>query len=75
MTFDRIKKILVEQLNVKEELVTPGAHLIDDLGFDSLDAVELVMAIEEEFGIEVDDDKAQQIKLLSDMVSYVESIK
>ena len=58
---DRVKKIIVDQLGVEEELVTPDASFVDDLGADSLDTVELVMALEEEFGIEIPDEDAEKI--------------
>lgn len=68
----RIKDIIVEQLGVNEDQVTAEAKLMEDLGADSLDAVELVMAIEEEFGIEVPDDEAEKLTSLADIQAYVE---
>ncbi|MDK2925579.1 MAG: acyl carrier protein, partial [Bacillota bacterium] len=59
--FDRVKEIIVDQLGVDEEAVTPEASFVDDLGADSLDIVELVMALEEEFGIEIPDEDAEKI--------------
>ena len=61
---DRVKKIIVSQLNVSEEQVTPEASFIDDLGADSLDQVELVMALEEEFDTEIPEEEARSFKLL-----------
>ncbi|GHC64872.1 acyl carrier protein [Roseibacillus persicicus] len=68
----RIKDIIVEQLGVNEDQVTPEAKLMEDLGADSLDAVELVMAIEEEFGIEVPDDEAEKLTSMGDILAYVD---
>ncbi|WP_068550103.1 acyl carrier protein [Thermosulfidibacter takaii] len=67
----KIKEIIVEQLNVDESEVTPEASFIDDLGADSLDIVELVMAIEEAFDIEIPDEDAEKIKTVKDAVDYV----
>ncbi len=68
----RIKDIIVEQLGVNEDQVTAEAKLMEDLGADSLDAVELVMAIEEEFGVEVPDDEAEKLTSLGDIKAYIE---
>lgn len=68
----RVKGIIVEQLGVNEDQVTPAAKLMEDLGADSLDAVELVMAIEEEFGIEVPDDEAEKLTSMGEILSYVD---
>ena len=70
-TADRVKKIVVEHLGVEEDKVTPDASFIDDLGADSLDIVELVMAFEEEFGVEIPDDAAEKIMTVGDAVSYI----
>ena len=67
---DRVKKIIVDQLGVEEELVTPEASFVDDLGADSLDTVELVMALEEEFGIEIPDEDAEKITTVQNAVDY-----
>jgi acyl carrier protein len=68
----RVKDIIVEQLGVKPEQVTPEAKFIEDLGADSLDTVELVMALEEEFGIEVPDEQAEKLQSVGDVIKYVE---
>ena len=69
---DQVKKIIVEQLGVDEEEVTPDASFVDDLGADSLDTVELVMAFEEEFGIEIPDEDAEQITRVKEAIEYIE---
>ncbi|MBN8940953.1 MAG: acyl carrier protein [Rhizobiales bacterium] len=69
---DRVKKIVVEQLGVDAEKVVPAASFIDDLGADSLDTVELVMAFEEEFGVEIPDDAAETILTVGDAVKFLE---
>ena len=69
---DRVKKIIVDQLGVEEELVTLEASFVDDLGADSLDTVELVMALEEEFGIEIPDEDAEKITRVKEAVEYIE---
>jgi acyl carrier protein len=70
---DKVKSIIVEQLGVDEDEVTPDASFLEDLGADSLDTVELVMAFEEEFGIEIPDDEAEKITRVKDAVSYIEA--
>ncbi len=69
---EKIKAIIAEQLGVKPEEVTPGASFIDDLGADSLDTVELVMALEEEFGIEIPDEDAEKMTTVGDAIKYIE---
>ena len=69
---DRVRKIVVEHLGVEEEKVTENASFIDDLGADSLDTVELVMAFEEEFGVEIPDDAADSILTVGDAVKFIE---
>ena len=69
---DKIKEIIIEQLGVAAEEVVPEASFIDDLGADSLDIVELVMAIEEEFGLEIPDEDAERMQNIGDVISYVE---
>ncbi|HET8761175.1 MAG TPA: acyl carrier protein [Nitrospiria bacterium] len=68
---DRVKKIITEQLGVDEEDVTPEANFVEDLGADSLDTVELVMAFEEEFGIEIPDEDAEKILTVQQAVDYI----
>jgi acyl carrier protein len=74
-TADRVKKIVVEHLGVEAEKVTEEASFIDDLGADSLDIVELVMAFEEEFGVEIPDDAAEMIATVKDAIDYIDSNK
>ena len=69
---DRVKAIVVEHLGVEDSKVIDGASFIDDLGADSLDTVELVMAFEEEFGVEIPDDAAERILTVKDAVSFLE---
>ena len=69
---DKVKSIIVEQLGVDEEEVTPDASFVDDLGADSLDTVELVMAFEEAFGIEIPDEDAEKIATVKDAVTYID---
>jgi acyl carrier protein len=69
---ERVKQIIVEQLGVDEAEVTPTASFVDDLGADSLDVVELVMAFEEAFGIEIPDEDAEKIATVKDAVVYIE---
>lgn len=71
-TFDKVKKIIVEQLGVDESEVTPEASITDDLGADSLDQVELVMAFETEFNIDIPDEEAEKIKTVGDAVKRIE---
>ena len=68
----QVKAIVAEQLGVKAEQVTNAASFVDDLGADSLDTVELVMALEEEFGIEVPDEQAEKLQSVGDVIKYVE---
>ena len=70
---ERVKKIVVEQLGVKEEEVVSGASFVDDLGADSLDTVELVMALEEEFDTEIPDEEAEKITTVQLAIDYVNS--
>ena len=70
---ERVKKVVVEQLGVEESAVTPGASFTADLGADSLDTVELVMAFEEEFGCEIPDEEAEKIATVQDAVNYIEA--
>ena len=74
-TADRVKKIVVEHLGVEESNVSEEASCIDDLGADSLDIVELVMAFEEEFGVEIPDDAAEKITTVKDAIDYIDQNK
>ena len=74
-TAERVKKIVVEHLGVESEKVTEEASFIDDLGADSLDIVELVMAFEEEFGVEIPDDAAEKITTVQDAITYIDEHK
>jgi acyl carrier protein len=69
--FDKVKDVIVDQLNVEEDDVTEDAAFVDDLGADSLDTVELVMALEEQFGISIPDEQAEKIKTVSDAVTFI----
>ena len=68
---ERVKQIIVEQLGVDEAEVTPNASFVDDLGADSLDTVELVMAVEEAFDIEIPDEQAEKIRTVKDAIDYI----
>ena len=70
---DKIKSIIAEQLGVKVEEVTPQASFIDDLGADSLDTVELIMALEEEFNVEIPDEDAEKMTTVADAIRYIET--
>jgi len=70
---DKVKSIIVDQLGVDEEEVTPDASFVDDLGADSLDTVELVMALEEEFGLEIPDEDAEKITRVREAVEYIKA--
>jgi len=72
---DKVKEIIVEQLGVNEDQVVPEAKFVEDLGADSLDTVELVMALEEEFGAEIPDDEAEKLTTVGEAMSYIESLK
>ena len=69
---ERVKKIIIDQLNVEDEQVTPTAHFVEDLGADSLDNVEMVMAFETEFNLEIPDEDAEKIANVRDAVTYIE---
>ncbi len=73
MVFEKVKKIIVEQLGVEEDDIAMEASFIDDLGADSLDIVELIMALEEEFDIEIPDSEAENIKTVGDAVDYIKN--
>ena len=70
----KVRKIVAEHLDVEEDKISPNANFVDDLGADSLDQVELVMAFEEEFGCEIPDEDAEKITTLEDAVKYIKSI-
>ena len=70
---ERVKNIIVDQLGVEADQVKPEAQFVNDLGADSLDTVELIMALEEEFDIEIPDEKAEKIKTVGEAVSYIEA--
>ena len=70
---EKVKAVIVEQLNVEEDDVTEDAAFVDDLGADSLDIVELVMALEDKFGISIPDEQAEKIKTVGDAVNFIES--
>lgn len=72
MVFDKVKKIIIDQLDVDEDKVTEAASITDDLGADSLDVVDLVMSFEEEFDIEIPDDQVEKIKTVGDIVKFIE---
>lgn len=69
----KIKQIIAEKLGVSEDKVTPQAAFVDDLGADSLDQVELIMAFEDEFGVEIPDEEAEKLKTVKDALDYVDS--
>jgi acyl carrier protein len=73
MEFEKVKSIIKEQLGVNEDIITMDASLIDTLGADSLDIVELIMAFEEEFGIEIADEEAEKIATVGDVVEYIKN--
>ena len=73
MVFEKVKKIIVEQLGVEEDEISMESSFIDDLGADSLDIVELIMALEEEFDIEIPDSEAEKIAIVGDAVDYIKN--
>lgn len=73
MVFEKVKKIIVEQLGVEEEDIAMESSFIDDLGADSLDIVELIMALEEEFDLEIPDNEAEKIATVADAVDYIKN--
>ncbi|HIQ59180.1 MAG TPA: acyl carrier protein [Candidatus Merdivicinus intestinavium] len=72
MVFEKVRDILVEQLDVEEDKISMEASIIDDLGADSLDVVDLVMSLEDEFGVEIPDEQVENIKTVGDIVKYIE---
>ena len=73
MVLEKVKKILAEQFDVEEEKITPDTLISNDLGADSLDVVDLIMSIEDEFEVEVRDEEAENIKTVEDLVKYIEN--
>ncbi|MCR5706577.1 MAG: acyl carrier protein [Acholeplasmatales bacterium] len=73
MIFDKVKEIIVNELSVEADKVTPEANLKEDLGADSIDAVEVIMSLEDEFNVSISDDAAQNIKTVQDLVNYIEA--
>lgn len=74
MVFEKIRTILCEQLDIEEDQVTMDSNIAEDLGADSLDVVDLIMSIEDEFGLEVPDDQVENIKTVGDVVNYIENL-
>lgn len=75
MVLEKVAKIIAQELNANAESITMETRLVEDLGADSLDAVEIMFALEEEFGMEIEDDAAQAIKTVGDLVKYIEDRK
>ena len=73
-TFDKVKDIVLDKLGTEEDKITEAASFMDDLGADSLDTVELIMEMEEEFGIEIPDEEAEKLATVGDAVKYIDSI-
>ena len=71
--FEKVRKIIADQLNIAEDRVTPDVRLIEDLGIDSLDTLEMLMALEDEYGIQIPNEDAQELKTVQDIVKYIES--
>tara|TARA_Y100000768_G_scaffold344750_1_gene291223 strand:+ start:122 stop:352 length:231 start_codon:yes stop_codon:yes gene_type:complete len=74
-TFDKIKEVIIDKLGVEEDAIKLEAHFVNDLGADSLDTVELIMEFEEEFGVEIPDDDAENITTVGSAVDYIEKLK
>ncbi len=75
MTLDKVKQMLANQLNIQVEKIKEDSRLIEDLGADSLDMIEMLMSLEEEFGITVPDDKVEGLKTVENIVSFIDSVK
>ncbi len=73
-TFDKVKDIIIDKLGAEEDKIIGAASFMDDLGADSLDTVELIMEMEEEFGIEIPDEEAEKLATVGDAVSYIDSV-
>jgi acyl carrier protein len=74
-TFETVKQVLIDRLSVEEDAVTLEASISDDLGADSLDAVEIIMSLEDEFDVEIDSSKAEELKTVKDIVDLIDSLK
>ncbi len=74
-TFDKVKEVIIDKLGVEEDAINTDAHFVNDLGADSLDTVELIMELEEEFGIEIPDDDAENMMTVGSVVDYIEKVK
>tara|TARA_Y100000817_G_scaffold48217_2_gene34155 strand:- start:7820 stop:8053 length:234 start_codon:yes stop_codon:yes gene_type:complete len=74
-TFDKVKEVIIDKLGVEESSIVSDAHFVNDLGADSLDTVELIMEFEEEFGIEIPDEDAENITTVGSAVDYIDKIK
>lgn len=72
MVFEKVKQVVAKSLNIDEEKITMETNLVSDLGADSIDAVEIIMELEEEFNLQFDDESSQNIKLIGDLVRYIE---
>ncbi len=72
---EKIKEIVADQLDVNQEEIAPESSFVDDLGADSLDLTELIMAMEDEFGLEIDDEEAQELRTVQDVINYIEKNK
>lgn len=75
MIFDKVQEIIAEELGIEKDEIKLDSHLADDLGADSLDAIELIMAVEEEFDVQIEDSEASNIKAVSDIVNYITKVK
>tara|TARA_B100001996_G_scaffold381834_1_gene372140 strand:+ start:1733 stop:1963 length:231 start_codon:yes stop_codon:yes gene_type:complete len=74
-TFDKVKEVIIDKLGVEEDAINSDAHFVNDLGADSLDTVELIMELEEEFGIEIPDEDAENIMTVGSAVDYIDKVK
>ena len=75
MVLEKVKKLVADQLGISEEEIKPESHIIEDLGADSLDVIEMLMTLEEEYGITIPDDKINQVKTISEIVELIEGLK
>ena len=74
-TFDKVKEVIIDKLGVEEDAINTDAHFVNDLGADSLDTVELIMELEDEFGIEIPDEDAENMMTVGSVVDYIEKVK